>query len=130
MLVQFYHATRHSKRLPSPSLNAQTTRQATFASRAMSLFESRLPTRPRAPWWTDRSGGAACLVGMVLLASAFRVVSAEHAAGKHDEATLHSAEQLQHHHLPRVAVIGAGIGGATAAYYLNQLLDGQVNIHV
>jgi len=70
------------------------------------------------------------LVGMVLLASAARDVSAAHAAGKQAGATLLSAERLEHRHLPRVAVIGAGIGGATAAYYLNQLLDGQVNIHV
>jgi len=67
---------------------------------------------------------------MVLLASAMRGVSAAHAAGTHDGATLLGGEQLDHRHLPRVAVIGAGIGGATAAYYLNQLLDGHVNIHV
>ena len=96
----------------------------------MNLFCGSLPTRMRGPGRKDRNRGASCLVGIVLLVSAFGDISAEQAAGKQDEAALHSAEQLEHRHLPRVAVIGAGIGGASAAYYLNQLLDGEVNIHV
>ena len=97
----------------------------------MSLYVSRLPTRACAPQRAGHSGVAACLAGMLLLvATALRDVSAEHAVGKQDGVTLLSAEQLEHRHLPRVAVIGAGIGGASAAYYLDQLLDGQVIIHV
>ena len=31
---------------------------------------------------------------------------------------------------PRIAIIGAGIGGASTAYYLNKLLAGDAIIHV
>ena len=33
-------------------------------------------------------------------------------------------------HLPSVAIIGAGIGGASTAYFLNQMFGGRVTIHV
>ena len=65
-----------------------------------------------------------------MVATAPRDAAAQRAADDQDAATVPSEQQLEHRHLPRVAVIGAGIGGATAAYYLNELLDGHVNIHV
>jgi pyruvate/2-oxoglutarate dehydrogenase complex dihydrolipoamide dehydrogenase (E3) component len=64
-----------------------------------------------------------------VLISGPHYVRAEEAVGVQSAQSL-SSEQLQHKHVPRVAVIGAGIGGASAAYFLNKLLDGQVNIHV
>ena len=33
-------------------------------------------------------------------------------------------------HLPSVAIIGAGIGGASTAHFLNQMFGGRITIHV
>ena len=92
----------------------------------MQSSDSELQPRDRFQRRRDPARGAACLLGLLVL------ISGPHHAGAEEVTASQSlsSEQLQHKHVPRVAIIGAGIGGASAAYFLNKLLDGQVNIHV
>ena len=93
--------------------------------RADSRSRSRICCQRR----TEPARGVACLLGLLLVISGPHQARAAGVTGTDDARSLFS-EQLQHKRLPRVAVIGAGIGGASAAYFLNKLLEGQVNIHV
>ena len=72
--------------------------------------------------------------GTCSLALAFAVASALllPAHGVLGDAGLNSGQHSGHGtlHQPKVAIIGAGIGGAFAAYNLRQLLNDSVEVHM
>lgn len=92
-----------------------------------------MPTAPIlvSPRAAHRSLCAAlCLLGLVLqLGSAAATAAAE---GQTDQlnGTVSGSGSGGRARRPRIAIIGAGIGGASTAYFLNKLLAGHVTLHV
>ena len=80
--------------------------------------------------WSDqrqRPWHQAAAAALCLLCLASQLGPAEAAAPEGGAAPLNGSAPFR---IPRVAVIGAGIGGASTAYFLNKLFDGHVTIHV
>lgn len=71
-------------------------------------------------------------ITLLVLCFASQLVSAAAAAVRDSPSAQHGRKlsSTGKAKLPAVAIIGAGIGGASTAYFLNKMLGGRVIIHV
>lgn len=78
---------------------------------------------------SPRTVAALCLLGLVhQLDSAAAAAAGDRAAQLNGTGS--GGGSVAGARQPRIAIIGAGIGGASTAYFLNKLLAGHVTIHV